>query len=111
MLAGLASVRLAQGGLFLGQAASIATTVISEDPDFQFSHQGTIDTTDMILILAFSKAAAGEFSLALEQANLIQSSSIDLDNPGTWFVSNEQFSSFNAAVLARLYQLSEQYSG
>ncbi len=111
VLAGLACVRLAQGGASLVQASSLASTVVSTDPSFVFSHQPTINATDMILISAFAKAVAGEFSSALQQADLIEDSGIQEDDLTTWLVAGTTFSSYSAAVLARLHQLSEQYSG
>lgn len=111
VLAGLASARLAQGGSNMIQAATLAVSVAVDDPSFVFSHQTTINTTDMILISALYRAAVGEFSMALYQADLIEDSGIDPDYPGTWVVAGTTHNTYNAAVLARLHQLSEQYSG
>ena len=111
VIGGLAAVRLAQGGDQLPQAIMLAYVVVSTDPSFVFSHQSTFNTTDMVLISAFANAAAGEFDLALTQADLVEPSNIEADYPSTWVVEGTTHSSYIVAVLARLHQLSEQFSG
>lgn len=111
VLAGLASARLVQGGTNLPVSDSLALGVATNDPNFIFSYQTSINATDMYLIAAFATAASGDFAGALYRANLIDESGIEPDYPSTWVVSEITYNSYNAAVLARLHQLSEQYSG
>jgi len=111
VFAGRASALLALGGDNLDVASSNAYGVAMNDPSFVFSHQQSIDTKDMFLISAFAEAGMGDFNSALYQADLIEVSGIEADYPETWLVAGTSYSSFNASVLARLHQLSEQYSG
>jgi len=109
--AGLASAHLALGGSHLVTADNLALSIVTNDPNFVFSHQTSINRTDMVLIAAFAMAASGQFSDALYRADLIEDSGIEADDPATWEVSGTSYTQYNAAVLARLYQLSELYSG
>ena len=111
VIGGLAAVRLAQGADQLSNAILLANAVVATDPSFVFSHQPSFNATDMILISAFAYAAAGEFELALTEADLIEPSDIEADYPSTWVVEGTTYSSYIVAVLAHLHQLSEQYSG
>ncbi len=111
VLAGLAAVRLAQGGGFLPAALSHASTVLTTDPVFVFSHNNSFNAVDVRLIRAFAYAVEGEFSLALVEGDQVSDSGIDENIPSTWIVGGTDYSSFAAAVLAHLHQLSQQYSG
>lgn len=111
VLAGLAAVRLAQGGSFLPAALANAGTVLTTDPGFVFSHNTSFNAVDVRLIRAFAYAVQGEFNLALAEGDQVSDSGIDENSPSTWTVGGTDYSSFAAAVLAHLHQLSQQYSG
>jgi len=109
--AGLASARLALGGSSLLVADSLAHAVVLDDPSFVFSHQPSINGADMIIIAASAQAAAGNADDALLRADLLEDSGIDPDVPSTWMVDGTAYHSFQAAVLARIFELSELHSG
>ena len=111
VMAGLAAAQLGAGGDYLASAITNAGLVLSADPAFVFEHQISFDTKDLLLIRAFAHAVPGDFQLALDQADVIDDSGIDENMPSTWVVGGTTYTSFAAAVLAHLHQLSEQYSG
>ncbi len=111
VLAGLASARLGQGGSHLTEAGDLAQSVLTSDPSFVFTHQHSFNTRDLRLISAFAEAGAGDFNQALAQADLIEDSGITNTDPATWVVGSTSYNNFNAAVLARLHELSEEHAG
>ncbi len=111
VIAGHAAARLAQGGTNLALADTLALWFVGHDPSFVFSHQPSINGADMLVISASAQAALGNLDVALERAELLEASGIDSDIPSTWMVGGTSYNSFNAAVLAFIFQLSEQYSG
>jgi tetratricopeptide (TPR) repeat protein len=111
VVAGLAAVRLAQGGDHLESAVQHANTVLSTNSAFYFTHRPSFNILDMRLILAFAAAAEGDFPEALVQADFVEDSGIDANDSATWTVAGTSYTNFNAAVLAHLQELSEQFAG
>ncbi len=109
--AGLAAAQLASAGDFLDDAITNAGLVLSDNPAFVFEYQITFDSRDLILIRSFAHVVVGDFELALAQSDLIQDSGIVVNDPETWVVDAIAYTSFEAAVLANLHELSEYYSG
>ncbi len=111
VVAGQAAARLAQGGTNLNLAYSLSMWFVGNDPSFVFDHQPSINGADMLVVAASAKAALGQMEDALYCADLLEVSGIDPDVPSTWLVGGTSYNSFEAAVLAHIFQLSEQYSG
>lgn len=111
VVAGQAAARLAQGGLGLSLADNLAMWFVSNDPNFIFSHQPSINGADMIIIAASARAAMGHMEDALYRADLLEVSNIDPDVPSTWLVGGTSYNNFKAAVLAHIFKLSELHSG
>ena len=111
VLAGRAAANLGAGGASLDAAVADALAALAADGTFVFSHRTSFNADDLRLIQAFARAAQGDFSGALDAADLVLLSGIDEGSTGTWSVDGTTYDSFNGAVLAHLHKLSEQYSG
>ncbi|MEZ4653422.1 MAG: hypothetical protein R3E12_07435 [Candidatus Eisenbacteria bacterium] len=109
--AGRAAARLGAGGSNLSLADTAAQAALQKDASFVFAHQSSFDRRDLLLIEAFARAGQGSLSSALTAAEQIRDSGIEASNPGTWVVNGVTFPTFEAATLAFLHQLSEEFSG
>lgn len=111
VLAGRAAAYLGSGNPFLGLAVDDAQAALAADEDFVFTHRPSFDAQDVRLIEAFANACQGNYSGALEAADMVLDSGILESDPDTWVVDGTTFGSFNGAVLAHLFKVSEQFSG
>jgi tetratricopeptide (TPR) repeat protein len=111
LLAGRAAAYLGSGNPFLGLAVEDAQAALAADGEFVFAHRPSFDAQDVRLIAAFAKACQGDYSGALEAADMVLESGIMASDQGTWVVDGTTYDSFNGAVLAHLFKVSEQFSG
>jgi hypothetical protein len=109
--AGRAAANLGAGGSSLASADSGAQAALGQDPNFVFAHKTSFDRNDLFLIEAFARAGQGSLASALSAAEQIRDSGIEASNSGTWVVGGVTFPTFEAAVLAFLHQLSEEFAG
>jgi hypothetical protein len=109
---GRAAARLALGGDNLVGAIEEANAALAASPEFVFAHRTSFDWRDLHLIVAFAEAARGaRFAAAREAADQVQDSGIRQGDPQTWVVEGVRYPTFETAVLAHLYLVSETYSG
>lgn len=111
VLAGRAAANLGAGGAFFEAAIEDAQEALAADAEFVFIHRPSFDVDDLHLVDAFAKAGQADYSGALATADLVIESGIEEGNPDTWVVDEVTYDSFNGAVLAHLYKISEQFSG
>ena len=109
-LAGRAASRLGRG-VALDVASADAQTALTTSPQFQFVHRPSVDRNDLLLLRAFAEAGRGNLAAALAAADQIQSSGITSNDASSWVVQGVTLPTFEAAVLARLHQLSESHAG
>jgi hypothetical protein len=109
--AGRSAARLGAGGTNLSGADSGAQAALARNANFVFAHKTSFDRRDLFLIEAFARAGQNSFSSALTAAEQIRDSGIEQANPGSWVVGGVTFPTFEAAVLAFLHQLSEEFAG
>lgn len=109
--AGRAAANLGAGGSNLAAADASAQAALGQDPNFVFSHKTSFDRNDLFLIEAFARAGQNSLGSALSAAEQIRDSGIEAANSGTWVVGGVTFPTFEAAVLAFLHQLSEEFAG
>lgn len=111
VFAGRAAGNLGSGSPFLDAAVADAQAALAADAGFVFAHRPSFNVQDLHLVTAFAQAGKGNFSAALTAADLVLDSGIEEENPGTWVVGGTTYDSFLGAVMARLHQLSEDFSG
>jgi tetratricopeptide (TPR) repeat protein len=111
-LSGRAAAHLGMGGNpnYIS-AIEDAMLALQLAPDFTFAHRGSFNATDLKLVRAFAFAAQGHIPAALSAADEVMDSGIEDGLPGTWVVDGTSYGSFDGAVLAFLYKLSEEYAG
>lgn len=110
-LAGRAAANLGVGSTSYSAAIIDAQEALAADAEFVFIHRPSFNADDIHLIDAFANAGQGDFPEALSVADLVLDSGIEEGNSDTWVVDGTTYDSFNGAVLAYLYKLSEQFSG
>ena len=109
VLAGRACARL--GAADWPAAASGAQAALAAAPGFVFAHRTTFTSRDLLLVVAFAKAAAGDLEGALTAADLVVDSGIVAGTPATWSVGGVAYPTYAGAVLAHLQALSEAHAG
>ena len=111
VLAGRAAANLGTGGSSFDAAIVDAQAALDADAEFVFIHRPSFNAVDLNLVDAFAKAGQADYSAALATADLVVDSGIEEGNPSTWVVDETTYDSFNGAVLAHLYKISDQFSG
>ncbi len=108
--AGLACAFLPLDGM-LASAIASAEHAVGAEPSFVFSHRTSFNAVDARLVWAFALAEQGSFASALDVADGIVSSGIDMNAPATWVVLGTEYETYPGAVLAYLHHLSEDHAG
>lgn len=111
VLAGRAAANLGAGSGALENAPTDAEAALDADPDFAFAHRAGFDADDVLLIAAFARAAQGNLTAALADADRVLASGIVKADPASWQVDGLVYPGFNGAVMAHLHKVSGQFAG
>lgn len=85
---------------------SAATSLISGNSSWTFSHEPDISISDVRLVLAQSYFYLGQYDNARAQVNLIPASNdIDPGNPDTWVVSEVKYNTYKEALSKEIQRL------
>ncbi len=98
----------------LPSAISHALTVVTGDPDWEFSHLTSIDYRDMHLLLAQCYFRQGEewFDEAQAQVDILDpANGLDPADSGSWSVGGESYGTYGAALMTAIMELEAAIGG
>ncbi|MCP4546532.1 MAG: hypothetical protein GY835_08725 [bacterium] len=98
---GLAIVALADSEFELAMTSS--NDVLESEPAYEFSHDSSIDYIDMHAIRAESGFHLEQFILAQQSLDMLYpENGLDPQDPSTWVIAGESYSSYSHAFLVAL---------
>ena len=98
----------------LTNAISRASSVITNEPSYVFSHCTSIDYQDMHLVMAQCHFRLGEANFPDAQAQvdiLDPDNGLDPDTPGTWVVDGQAYQTYAEALLMEIESLEASIGG
>ena len=87
-----------------------ARIALELDEEYSFDHDHEIDYRDVRIILAQSYFALNDYSYAQEQVNLLDpENGLDPNNPNSWRVSRDVYSTYQEALLITIESLEAEF--